>query len=91
MVNGKIIRWKVMVSSRGLMADDMKVHTLTIRKKEKETSTGPMDVNTKEVGKMVNNTVLVHIPQPVGKQNRENGQMVRGSTGSQIPLSLIHI
>merc|ERR1719331_3751926 len=74
MVNGKIIRWKAMVFSRGLMADAMKVPTSTIRKKVMETSTGPMDVNTKVAGRMVNNMVLVPTPPQAGKLNRANGQ-----------------
>merc|ERR1711935_824711 len=85
MDSGKIIRWKAMVFSRGLMAEGMKVLMSTIRRKDKETSTGQMDVNTKVAGRTENNMALELTHPQVGKPSRVSGLMVRGFTGFPIP------
>ena len=57
MVSGKITKWKAMACSHGLMAEDMRVNILMIKKKDKEFSIGLMAENMKEIGKMESNTV----------------------------------
>jgi hypothetical protein len=51
------------------------------RKKEMEYSTGQMDVNMKESGKMENNTELVSTRQQVEKPKKANGATVKGLIG----------
>ena len=65
----------------GLTDVDMKVNILMIRKRVMVTFIGQMGENTKEVGKMVNNMVLVLILQLVVKLNKVNGMMVKDFTG----------
>ncbi len=65
----------------GLTDVDMKVNILMIRKRVMVTFIGQMGENTKEVGKMVNNMVLVHILQLVVKLNKVNGMTVKDFTG----------
>lgn len=55
-VNGRIIRWRAMVCSHGLMAEDMKENISMIKKKVKEFFTGQMEESMKVTGKMANNT-----------------------------------
>jgi hypothetical protein len=65
----------------GLTDVDMKVNILMIRKRVMVTFIGQMGENTKEVGKMVNNMVLVLILQLVVKLNKVNGMTVKDFTG----------
>ena len=65
----------------GLTDVDMKVNILMIRKRVMVTFIGQMGENTKEVGKMVNNMVLVLILQLVVKLNKVNGMMVKDFIG----------
>ena len=69
--------------SPGQMADDMRVTTSMIRRRAKVPSTGQMDVSTREVGKMVNNTALANTPQLVARPNKANGKTERESAGSK--------
>jgi len=65
----------------GLTEEDMRENTLMIKKKVRAYSTGQMEENTKEDGKMENNTVSEHIHQLVGKQSKANGKKVKDSIG----------
>lgn len=65
----------------GLTDVDMKVNISMIRKRVMVTFIGQMEENTKEVGKMVNNMVLVLILQLVVKLNKVNGMTVKDFTG----------
>ena len=82
MVNGKITRWKVTECSRGLMEEDMKVNILTIKKKARVHSIGPMAENMRVIGKMENNTVSEYIHQQLVRPKRVNGAKVKESIGS---------
>jgi hypothetical protein len=65
----------------GLMVDDMKESTWMIKKKVKVSSIGPTAENTKEAGKMENNTASESTPQLVAKPNKENGKKEKGYIG----------
>ena len=73
MVNGKVIRWKVMGSFRGQMVEDMKAIILMIRKKEQESFIGLMVDYMKDNGRTVINMGKVSILFKMGKQEKGNG------------------
>ncbi len=66
----------------GLMEEDMKDNTSTIKKKDMVTFIGLMEGNMRGVGKMENNMELVSIHPQVEKLNRVNGRMERDFNGS---------
>jgi hypothetical protein len=66
----------------GLMEEDMKDNTSTIKKKDMVTFIGLMEGNMRGVGKMENNMELVSIHLQVEKLNRVNGRMERDFNGS---------
>jgi hypothetical protein len=81
MVSGRITRWRVMVSSHGLMAEGTKENTLMTRRKETESSTGQTEESMRESGRTANSTALESIHQLLVKQRRENGMKARESIG----------
>jgi len=86
---GSITRWKDKVYSRGLMVGDTRAITKMIRKKEMEPSIGQTVDSIKVAGKMVNNTVWEHTPQPLENPNKESGKTERDFTGSRM-MALIN-
>jgi hypothetical protein len=66
----------------GLMEEDMKDNTSTIKKKDMVTFIGLMEGNMRGVGKMENNMELVSIHLRVEKLNRVNGRTERDFNGS---------
>jgi hypothetical protein len=66
----------------GLMEEDMKDNTSTIKKKDMVTFIGLMEGNMRGVGKMENNMELVSIHLQVEKLNRVNGRTERDFNGS---------
>ena len=78
---GKTIKWKVVVFSPGLMAEDTRVTTSMTKKKDKDLSIGQTVENMKVAGKMVNNTELVPTHPPAEKPSKENGKKEKDCTG----------
>ena len=65
------------------MVEGMKVTMLMTRKKDMVYSTGLMEGNMKEAGKMVNNMELVLTHQQAVKPNKANGKKVKDLIGLQ--------
>jgi hypothetical protein len=71
-VNGRIIKWKVMVYSRGLIRGFTKVLIKMTKKKAMELSNGQTEGNTKECGRMENS------------MERENFSTLRKAFGEKV-------
>lgn len=67
--------------SHGQMVDDMKVIMSMIKRRVKVFSSGLMVESTREDGKTVNNTELVHTPLLAVKQSKESGKKAKDFTG----------
>jgi hypothetical protein len=63
------------------MAEDMKVIMSMTRRRVKVFSSGLMAESTKEDGKTVNNTELVHTPLLAVKQSKESGKKEKDFIG----------
>ena len=68
------------------MAEDMRETMSMIRRKAMVYSSGLMEENMKVDGKMVSNTVLVLIHQPVERPSKETGKRVKDLIGFQVML-----
>lgn len=89
MDHGWITRWKEVVCLPGQTAEDTKVIMSMIKRKVKAHSTGQMVENTREVGKMENNTELEHTPLQVEKLSKENGKKAKDFIGFKTNESLM--
>jgi hypothetical protein len=73
----KIMLWKDMVSSLGLMDVCTKVSILTTKSMELESSLGPTAENTKEIGLMVSNMGRASMLTNQETKDKEFGKMGR--------------
>ena len=73
-----------MVLSHGQMAGSMKETMSMIRKRVKVLSIGPMEENTRVVGKMANNMAMDTTHLQVARSSKEDGMKERDCTGSMM-------
>lgn len=81
MVSGRIIKWKASEYLPGQMEGDTKGNTSTTRKREEALSSGPMEENMKETGRMENRMALAFTHRHQERQREENGTKERESLG----------
>jgi hypothetical protein len=72
-VSGRTTKWKVTVSSCGPTAESTRVSTWMIKRKEEVYSIGQMEGNTRETGKMENNTVSEFTHPHLGRPKKDSG------------------
>jgi hypothetical protein len=73
--SGKTIRWKDLAFLHGQTEDGTRASTSMIKKKETEFSTGPMDENTKEIGRTESNMELALTHRLLERQREASGVM----------------
>ena len=81
MAIGSIIRCTDAVCSLGQTAVAMKESTTMIGSRERASSPGPMDADTREAGSTASSTALAYITPQRGKLNRESGVRASASAG----------
>ena len=81
MDNGGVIKFMDMVSSPGLMAENMKDTTSTTRKMAKAPSHGPTADSILVAGRMAISMDWAHIIKLMVKSDKENGMLERESDG----------
>ena len=84
MAHGPITKWRDLVFSHGQTVEDMKVNTLTTKKRVREHFIGQTGENMMAAGKMANSMVLDSTLLQVVKASKANGKMERDFIGYKI-------
>merc|ERR1712150_367540 len=82
--NGRIIRWRALVFSSGLITDAMKENTSMIRKKARVSFSGLTVVNMTASGRMESSTEKAPTPTTKACLEKENGLKERESHGRRM-------